>query len=62
MDLTTLESLFKELEISGSEEDYDAVITELNNLKTHASTLLAPFDESIDYEMEEEFNSVYELD
>ena len=60
MDLTTLESLFEELAISGTEEDYDAVIVELSNLETHESTLLDPIDNSIDSELEEEFNSVYE--
>lgn len=60
MDLTTLNALFEELELSGSEEDYDAVIVELTNLEKHAGELLEPINDSIDSELEEEFNSVYD--
>ena len=60
MDLTTLLALFEELELSGAEEDYDAVIEELTNLENHAGSLLAPLDDDIDSELEEEFNSVYD--
>ena len=55
-ELENLEMLLDNLKNSGSEEDYDAVMFELQDLENYVSSLIK-YDTKIDVGIEEDYNT-----